>query len=338
MIAWRPTACLVLTVLLCVLRPARVETNDAAVETAVGGLQLRDERRVSIRKERLYIKKQFVRRVPSNLPNLENKYPVIVEYDFVNESTEDVTTEVAFPLPEFSYSWQNDLIQDRRVRGFKVEVHGKVVPYATEVRAKAGGRDVTDLLRGAGIEIESFGRFKRRGPSWDQVDGLPKEMQARLKAAGAVDDDLVPRWGVAITYHWKQTFPVGKVVRVRHEYDAIPGFSYGYEARRYLSGLKDGCFDAGLIRGLEAAQARAPQLNANVAIEGDWVKYILTTANTWKMPIRVFELIVEKPEGHFVSFCWGGKLEKLSNTRLRATAHDFAPNRELLVYFFTVEE
>ena len=124
--------------LLCALGPARVEANDTAVETAAGGLQLRDERRVSIMKERLYIGKQFIGPVPSNLPTLQNKYPVIVEYEFVNESTEDVTTEVAFPLPEFSYPWE-DLIQDRRVRGFKVEVHGKVVPHATEVRAKAGG-------------------------------------------------------------------------------------------------------------------------------------------------------------------------------------------------------
>jgi len=71
-------------------------------------------------------------------------------------------------------------------------------------------------------------------------------------------------------------------------------------------------------------------------VSGEWVKYILTTANTWKTPIRDFELIVERPARQFVSFCWEGNVEKLSNTRFRATAHDFVPNQELLVYFFSV--
>jgi hypothetical protein len=324
-------------ILLCAVGLARVEANDAAVETAAGGLQLRNERRVSILKERLQIRKQFISRVPSNLPNLQNRYPIIVEYDFINESTKDVTTVVAFPLPEFSYPWE-DLIQDRRVRGFKVEVDGKVVPYATEVRAVAGGSDVTDILRKSGIEIESFGRFDHN-TRWSgkyQVERLSKETQVLLKTSSAVDNDLDPKWGIAITHYWKQTFPARKVIKVRHEYDAIPGFSYGYEVRDYLSYLKDGCFDAGLTRGLEAAQARAPKSEGGVAISAEWVKYILTTANTWKVPIRDFELIAESPQGQFVSFCWRGKVEKISNTQFRATARDFVPNRELLVYFLSV--
>lgn len=329
--------CLVLTSLVCVVGPGRAEANDAAVETAAGGVQLRNEPRVSMIKERLYIGKQFIAPVPSKLPHLESKYRVIVEYEFVNESANEVTTEMAFPLPEFSYPWEN-LIQDRRLRGFKVEVDGKVVPYVTKVQAKAGGHDVTALLHEAGIDIESFGHFKHdsSGPSQYQVERLPQKTQDRLKTAGAVDDGLDPRWAVAITYHWKQTFPVAKVVKVRHEYDAIPGFSYGYEVRKYLSRLKEGCFDAGLARELEAAQARAPRSEGDVGIFAEWVKYILTTAKTWKMPIRDFELIVERPAGEFVSFCWDGKVEKLSNTRFRATAHDFVPSRELFVYFFRV--
>src|SRR5205814_8768700 len=140
----------------------------------------RDEQRVSMRKERLYIGKQFIAPVPSKLLSLENKYRVCVEYEFVNESTHDVITEMAFPLPEFGYPWE-DLIQDRKLHGFKVEVDGKSVPYATEVRAKAGGHDVTNLLREAGIEIESFGHFKHNSPrpSQYQVERLRQKAQAR---------------------------------------------------------------------------------------------------------------------------------------------------------------
>ncbi|MGO9415524.1 MAG: DUF4424 family protein, partial [Syntrophobacteraceae bacterium] len=167
---------------------------------------------------------------------------------------------------------------------------------------------------------------------------LPKEAQARLKAAGALDDALAPNWSVSITYHWKQTFPAGKVVKVRHEYDAIPGFSFQSDLGRYLSELEGGCFNTELKRGLQAAQKAAPASNSGgeALVQAEWVKYILTTAKTWKMPIRDFELVVEAPEGNFVSFCWNGKTEKLSNNRFRATAKDFVPNRELLIYFFSI--
>jgi hypothetical protein len=323
----------------------RVEANDAAVESAAGGLQLRSEGRVAIIKERLSITKKVISPDSGGTSNSQNEYRVIVEYEFLNESKADVATEVAFPLPEFGYPWE-DLIQDRRVKGFKLEVDGKELPYATEVRAVAGGHDVTDLLNGYGIEIETFGRFDhtlsdaKQNPY--QVLQLSGEKRTSLKAAGAIGDDRghdsVPLWTVAATHHWKQVFPAGKILKVRHEYNAIPGFSYDPELREYLSGLEDGCFDAGLIRSLEAAQKRAPKDEAGqVLIFGDWVKYILTTAKTWKMPIRDFELIVERPPGQFVSFCWDGKVEKLSETRFRATARDFMPTRELMVYFFTVE-
>ncbi|MGO9416099.1 MAG: DUF4424 family protein [Syntrophobacteraceae bacterium] len=358
---------IIIAVLLCCLIPAWVCANDSAVETAAGGLQLRNEKRVSIAKERLYIGKQFIGREPSNLPHLQYKYRVNVEYEFMNGSSKDVTTEVAFPLPQFSYP-SDDLIQDRKVSGFKVEVDGKEQPFETVVRAIAKGRDVTDLLKGYGIEIESFGNFseeslgagqyqkdllkkygiekKSSGDSNEnssetgkyQVERLPKEAQARLKAAGALDAALAPNWSVSITYHWKQTFPAGKVVRVRHEYDAIPGFSLDSDLSRYLSTLEKGCFNTELKRGLQAAQKAAPASNSGgeVLVQSEWVKYILTTAKTWKMPIRDFELVVEAPEGDFVSFCWNGKTEKLSNNRFRATAKDFVPNRELLIYFFSI--
>jgi hypothetical protein len=34
-----------------------------------------------------------------------------------------------------------------------------------------------------------------------------------------------------------------------------------------------------------------------------------------------------------VTFCWDGPVEKVSKTRFRATARDFAPTKNLVVYF-----
>jgi hypothetical protein len=324
--------------LLLLLCPPRAIANDSEAETAAGGLQLREERRVAMLSERLTIVKTYIGEDGSHIPSRENRFRVTVEYEFRNESKEDVTTEVAFPLPEFQYRYE-DLNGIRKIRGFSVRVDGAEKAYETEVRAKAGGRDVTVLLRKAGIDIETFGGYEgpdAKRPGKYRIDRLPQTTKDALKAAGALWDDLAPHWSVAITHHWKQTFPAGKIVRVKHEYDAIPGFSYGSQADQYLSRLENGCFDPGLVRALESAQARASQAGQEVLVWSEWVKYILTTANTWQTPIRDFELIVERPAGQYVSFCWDGPVEKLSETRFRARAADFIPNRELLIYFLSV--
>jgi hypothetical protein len=65
-----------------------------------------------------------------------------------------------------------------------------------------------------------------------------------------------------------------------------------------------------------------------------WVKYILTTANTWKTPIRDFELEVEYPEGELVSLCWDGKLQRTGPRTFKSALKDFVPKKELKVYFF----
>ncbi|MHB9028688.1 MAG: DUF4424 family protein [Candidatus Latescibacterota bacterium] len=322
----------------CFLHPLAAAANDSAAETAAGGLQLRNERRVAMIKERLFIGKTFLREDSSNIPSRENRFRIAVEYEFLNESAEDVITEVAFPLPEFRYRYE-DLNGIRKIRGFTVEADGRKVDYQTDVRALVKGRDVTELLRKSGIEIETFGRYEGPDaprPGKYQVDRLPKNMQDALKAAGAVSDELWPQWSAAVTYHWKQTFPAGKVVRVKHEYDAIPGFSYGSRVEQYLAGLENGCFDPGLVRALEAAHERTSKSGRDALVWSEWVKYILTTANTWKTPIRDFELIVERPRGQFVSFCWDGPVEKLSDTRFRATARNYVPQRELQIYFLSV--
>ncbi|MDM8556199.1 DUF4424 family protein [Desulfococcaceae bacterium HSG7] len=326
-------------IFLSVLSLVQLEANDSAVETAAGGLQLRSEKRVSILKERLYIGKEIIANVPSNIPILENRYKIIVEYEFLNQSTQDVITEVAFPIPEFKYPGES-LIQDRNIGGFKVEIDGKVISYSTEIRAIVDGQDVTALLQKVGIEIESFGRFNHHSsdPNHYQIRRLPKEMQAHLKTAGILGGGYYPKWGVSITHHWKQTFLPGKIVKVRHEYDAIPGFSFSDEIPKYLASLKKGCFDENLAHNMRIVQEQKSKQKDNVLIWADWVKYILTTANTWKMPIQNFELIVEAPKDHFVSFCWDSKLEKLYNNRFRATVSDFTPTKELLVYFFKVGE
>lgn len=76
-------------------------------------------------------------------------------------------------------------------------------------------------------------------------------------------------------------FAAGKIVRIRHEYLAIPGFGYfPGEPREVLSQTDGPCADNNLIRALEAV----PKSDRGPGLNMEWVKYILTTANTFKSP------------------------------------------------------
>lgn len=57
--------------------------NDSAASVGVGGIQLTREARISMEKERLTI----------------GRDKVTVEYEFLNQTSQDITTEVAFSGP-----------------------------------------------------------------------------------------------------------------------------------------------------------------------------------------------------------------------------------------------
>jgi hypothetical protein len=71
----------------------------------------------------------------------------------------------------------------------------------------------------------------------------------------------------------------------------------------------------------------------------DYVNYILTSANTWKTPIKDFELVVDttNPGSNDpvrTAFCWDGPIENDDAHRIYAKATNFVPKRELVVYFY----
>jgi hypothetical protein len=80
-------------------------------------------------------------------------------------------------------------------------------------------------------------------------------------------------------------------------------------------------------------------------VDTSWVDYILTTANSWKTPIKRFELIVERgpkrdlgyyDDWDYASFCWDGPVKKVGPYRYEASATHFVPKRELKVLFLAI--
>jgi hypothetical protein len=102
---------------------------------------------------------------------------------------------------------------------------------------------------------------------------------------------------------------------------------------------KESCLDPSLQKRLSAAADRMSKEGSihTVGVE-HVVKYILTTANTWRIPIKDFQLVVERPETAapgktFMSFCWDGEVQRLDKDHFIARRADFVPARELVVYY-----
>lgn len=350
----RKYSCIALLVglIIVICFPDAGNANDGAASTAVGGLKLVREARVSMQKETLTISDKKVR----------------VEYEFLNATNSDVTTEVAFPIPEYSFKF-DDPGGDRSFDDFSLWVEGKPVSYQVEVKALCKAVDCTAQLKQEGVDIASFGHFDWGPMISRDFAKLAPDKQARLIKAGLIDSEYKsPQWSVQKTYYWSQTFPAGRVVHVAHEYKPVVGFRLAditeldpvLRARRvaeavqarardpksplgwYIEDAKDIeqiCVDPALQKRIdsEAHVEKKTKEECGDCMEMVWVDYILTTANSWKTPIQDFELIVERPHDDprhwFVSLCWDGPVQHPSPDRFVMDIKDFVPRRELRIGF-----
>jgi hypothetical protein len=299
--------------------------NDSAVETGAGGIQLRKEARISMEKERLTISLK----------------KVVVEYEFLNTSDGDITTEVAFPIPPYKldpfFGGRPDF------SSFRVWVDGQELKYHTQVRAEIHGVDYAHLLSSLGISIQDFGHYNvsaAKGKS--QMATLAKSEREKLVRLGLIENDGEPDWTTSVTYYWSQRFPAHKTLHVRHEYAPMWGHCPTSEME-FRKMLKEACIDPSLQKRLREFPTQELEKHGGrqPTREAEWVKYILTTANTWKTPIKDFELVLEEPDPGLrdpqyvgVSVCWEGELRRVDENHLITRKSDFIPKTELVVYYF----
>ena len=319
--------------LVCYAVSTLLQANDYTAEIANGGLRARHETRVTMKSEKLFISETRIR----------------VEYEYLNDSDQDVETEVAFPWPRYSWSAAERTYDPSMLR-FSVQVNGRDVPYRTQILAFSDkGKNITETLARKGLNIALFGNVDGDS-TWPEVHGrkyqvlaLPEKDRKELAQIGAIDtwdEDCQPTWQVEVTHHWTQRFPAHRIVRVVHEYAPLGGGASTMDLKAMATPDQEtrdpGCPDAALQAIVDSrnAELRRKMGGTFMGDQGwNWVRYILTTANTWNGPIGDFTLIVERQPGELVNFCWDGPVEKLSPTTFRATAKDFHPTKELTVYF-----
>ncbi|HEY4920034.1 MAG TPA: DUF4424 domain-containing protein [Xanthobacteraceae bacterium] len=317
------------------LAPAAL-ANDTTAELATGGLIFVTTDEVEMRSEKLFISTEQVR----------------VTYEFFNKSDKDVTTLVAFPLPEIRIATQDDNVavpseEPNNVFGFKTTVDGVPVKAEVEQRVTAMGVDRTQYLRALGIPLDPH------LPATDQaLDKLPQDKWPELVALGLAEiaeyDDtgkgmkkhLEARWGLATTYYWKQTFPAKKQIVIHHQYvpsvggsaqtdlgapnqATIPG--YADYARKY-------CIDQAFMATIQNLR-KVNKSEFGPPYSEQRIDYILKTGANWSGPIGNFELTVDKGSPDtLVSFC-GTNVKKISATQFQMQQKDFSPEGDLAVLF-----
>ncbi len=324
-------ACLAVCVLLACAGTALA--NDSIGNLSAGGIVLGRSDDIEMRSEDLYVSTKEIR----------------VHYRFFNTSDQDITTLVAFPMPDVTAPSDDDnraIPVDDPVNfmAFKTQVDGKPVNIQVEQRAIALGIDRTDLLKSLGVPLAPFLEATTKA-----VQGLPAERQAELVGLGVLrsqEEDIgqgmkkyvYPNWTLRTTYYWNQVFPAKKEMVVEHQYQPSVGASVGTmvgESAPDRAAMDDYrkryCMDAEFIT---AAQRQSKTLKqrkpAATTLSEKRIEYILTTGAHWAGPIKDFRLVIDKDKpGNLISAC--GKFKKISATQFELRQADYFPERNLEV-------
>lgn len=303
----------------------RAAANDTSAALGTGGLQFVHNDAVEMSSEQLYVSEQEVR----------------VRYVFRNRTDRDVTSIVAFPMPDIllragdRHSRSADNFLD-----FKTVVDGKPVETSMERRVFALGLERTRLL--ADLKVPLVPLLPETAAL---LDGLPAEKKAELVALGlarvdeydvgkGMEKHLTPfNWTLKTTYFWTQTFAAGRDVVIEHRYRPSVGrtaqgthYDPAAKAPAAIEQLRRMTATYCIDESFKTAAARALQ-GGNLSEAR--ISYILMTGSNWLGPIKDFALTVDKgaPE-NLVSFCGTG-IKKTGPTTFQVTAKDFYPQQDL---------
>lgn len=307
-----------------------VLANDSTASLGAGGLVLTQSADIRMASEDLYISKDVIR----------------VRYEFVNDARTPITTRVAFPLPEANLrelyesdvGWPTE--KGDNVVDFRVVVDGRAVVPQLERKAFLNGQDVTAVLTRLGVPISP--RPHEVAAVIGKLSPAAKRELVRLKLSNITADYVEPLWVVKNVYHWPQTFPAGRPLRVEHTYKPIVGGSFfsalGYreDPKMFDKYYKDYCIDASTRAGIASRLNALQRRDGDNAMMVQWVvDYVLTTAKNWKGPIGQFRMTLDKGKPqNVISFCMDGPVRKSGATTFVVERRNFVPARDFTMMIF----
>ena len=308
-------------------------SNDSTAELTTGGLVLAKSADIEMRSEDLAISAR----------------EIVVRYRFFNRAAQDVTTAVAFPMPDIVWDGPDTNIavptpDSANFLDFRTTIDGQPVAAENEQKAFAKGVDITARLAALGVPLAP-----QSDKTWKALDALNSaDRDALVKAEIAIPDDydvgkgwehhLAPNWTLKSSFFWTQAFPARRELAVEHRYRPSVGETTGTEvgsttiapeeAKRYATLY---CVDKDFIAGARKAQKPGADGSFTATLFERRVAYVLTTGANWAGPIGDFRLTVDKGEpDSLVSFCADG-VKKTGPTTFEVRRANFTPIRDLNV-------
>ncbi len=310
--------------LFLLLAPAAL-ANDSTAVLEAGGLVYTSNGVIRIDRETLVISASEVK----------------VDYDFTNTGETDITTLVAFPMPELSFEGDTPYAIDPpdpvNWMDFRVWVNGEAVRPKAELRARRFGIDVTAVLKRHGIPLIPLATSREGIDALNELlNGLDPEAREELIRHGLVDwssqwganNEALPslHWTAHVAFYWFQTFPAGQTIHVAHRYRPVPGYSFVSRETLAAGDLATSfCVDDSF----RAAFNRRLQRSGASLMQGAEISYILGTAANWLGPIGTFRLVIDKSDpDHLVSTCFSG-LKPEGKTRFVFEQKDYQPDERI---------
>ncbi len=328
-------------VLFLFILPLSLEANDAAVAMGVGGLRPQKNAHIEMESEILTIEPD----------------KITVEYVFHNTSKSDETIHIAFPLPDIEVAEIEALITSLRsteskdpqkLVDFKVEVDGKPIAFETEQKAWLGKKRVDPLL--AKWRLPLIPWFPEPDPYEEALRRLTLKQKNEIVKERLVAPDSLKKeysdsgrgreWSpqflyrITTQYYWKQLFPKEGRTRIRHTYVPLKGGGYGPAPTEEGSWKEEARMmdEIGFCGSQSDFFKNPPSLKADPQPCGsrEEIKYLLTTAKTWKGPIGSFQL---KLSGMRYLFTCFKKIKRTGTTSWEFSEKNFVPSQELEIAF-----
>lgn len=300
--------------------------NDGFGPLAAGGLVVGHTDKVAMVKEELWINPSFIH----------------VFYVFENESDQDVTETISFPLPAYPATpIESGVIARGQPGDFKLTVEDQPVAFKTRVWAVTeDGRDVTDQLKELGFSEQDIAMvpFEKSVNENHELE-RPPEVMDKLRKAGLINEAKAPQWIIKVAYEWQQTFPSHHPLKVYHGYRPFSSEGSWDDFSTYREDMDkrlktEFCADKGTIQKLHDLYSKKDNHDDYDALPGSVVEYVLMTGNTWKDGIRDFTLRLDKraPYG-LIALCFDGPLTRKSGTVFESHILNYHPKSDLKVYF-----
>jgi hypothetical protein len=299
--------------------------DDSSATLGAGGIVLTKSAAIRMASEDLTISPKRVR----------------VRYTFINDSSKDIDTIVAFPLPDVdNYELAETAVGTTtnttpNFIGFVLKVNGRKLTPHVEEKAIYKDHDVSALVRAQGLPLNIV-----IGGGYQKLEKLSPAARAALQKADLIEGDppdpLHAKWTTRTKFWWHQRFPAGKTVTIEHSYQPVTGqtFFSSYalsETESEARYTKDYCLDSATKSAIRAGLDAMKRRSGNDGLFNQYTTdFILVTANNWKGPIGRFHLTVDKlTADNILSLCWDGDLKKISATRFAASRRNFAPQRDV---------